>query len=122
MEQPIIGRIEQLTNCQPIFSGKSVQDKENIVNKFSLETILKNQMTLLADRAKAEISFEGLCALSHAIVELAPLIQSLSDDGLVSYPVQVQMTMQDLTDLYRGRHLSQQQMLSDNKTRLSQAR
>ena len=87
---------------------------------FSLESILKAQMQLLADRSQ-NAGVEEICALTHAIVELAPLIQSLSDDGLVSYPVQVQMTMQDLTDLYRGRHLSQQQMLSDTKTRLGLA-
>ena len=88
---------------------------------FSLDKILKEHMALLAKRANTANSVSDLCELTHAIVELAPLIQSLSDDGLVSYPVQVQMTVQDLTDLYQGRHLSQQQMLSDTKTRLSQA-
>lgn len=89
--------------------------------EFSLDAILKEHMALLAKTAREAKSVEGLCALTRAIVELAPLIQSLSDDGLVSYPVQVQMTMQDLTDLYRGRHLSQQQLLSDTKTQLNPA-
>lgn len=89
--------------------------------EFSLDAILKEHMTLLAKTAHKAKSVEDLFALTRAIVELAPLIQSLSDDGLVSYPVQVQMTMQDLTDLYRGRHLSQQQSLSGTKTQLNPA-
>lgn len=96
-------------------------DKLKESNNFSLENILKTHMTLLADRAQnSTTSSRDLCELTHAIVELAPLIQSLSDDGVVGFPVQVQMSMQDLTDLYRGRHLSQQKMLSDNERRLSQ--
>ena len=125
------GHYEMVYRLEPEIWGPAETDcPKSILDKltptedknFSLETILKSHINLLAEKAKNEHSAAGLCALTHAIVELAPLIQSLSDDGLVSYPVQVQMTMQDLTDLYRGRHLAQQQMLSDNETRLNQAR
>lgn len=88
---------------------------------FSLEATLKEHMALLASKAHTAISAQELTELTHAMVELAPLIQSLSDDGVVGFPVQVQMSMQDLTDLYRGRHLSQQQTLYDNETRLNRA-
>lgn len=103
---------------QPFFSNDNKQKKDS--DEFSLEKILKDHMKLLAQKAKSENCCENLSSLTHAIVELAPLIQSLSDDGLVSYPVQVQLSMQDLTDLYRGRHLSQHRMLFDNEKRLNQ--
>lgn len=86
-----------------------------------IKEILETQMAILAERSKDKSNTPALGMLTHAMAELAPLIQSLSDGGLVSYPVQVQMSIQDLTDLYQERHIAQQQILSDNGKRLSQA-
>ena len=77
-----------------------------------LPEIFENQLKLLAERSKGEKDNTVLCAITHAMAEIAPLIQSQSDDGLVSYPVQVNLSMQDLTDLYRGRHIGQLQKYS----------
>lgn len=79
-----------------------------------LPEIFENQLKLLAERSKEERDNTVLCELTHAMAEIAPLIQSQSDDGLVSYPVQVNLSMQDLADLYRGRHINQFEKCSRN--------
>ena len=84
------------------------------MNNEQLKEILENQLKLLAERSNKSVVYDEVCRLTHAMTEIVPLIQSLSDDGLVSYPVRVQMSIQDLTDLYQGRHMSQQKMLSGN--------
>lgn len=84
------------------------------MNNEQLKAMLEKQLELLAKRSEGTGSNAEVCTLTHAMTELVPLIQSLSDDGLVSYPVRVQMSIQDLTDLYQGRHMCQQKMLSGN--------
>ena len=79
-----------------------------------LKATLEKQLQLLVKRSEETESNAEVCTLTHAMTELVPLIQSLSDDGLVSYPVRVQMSIQDLTDLYQGRHMMQQKRLNGN--------
>ena len=85
-----------------------------------MEETLKKQFNLLIERSQKEKDNLVLCSLTQAIVSLATLLQNLSDGGVVGFPVQAQLSMQDLTEIYRERQESRRKFLSELQTRLNQ--
>lgn len=74
MEQPIIGRIEQLTHCQPIFNENSTPKKETVSGKASLSNSQQeDNITALSNRIIEECKRQGF-----KVGELELLIDSLS--------------------------------------------